>query len=189
LYRTVRSNPRRYGGYIAHFGVLALVLGVAASSSFKTEREVTLRPGQTMQIGGYTLRFTELWGKEEPHRVVIGADLAIIKNGKEAGIIDPHMNYYDGRGEPVPTPSVRSRATHDLYANLMAFQRDGSSATVHVWIQPFVAWIWIGGTIMALGALIALLPAMKRAVRKVRPAELDEAIRTPTIEVLEEITV
>ena len=189
LYRTVRSNPRRYGGYIAHFGVLAMVLGIAASSSFKTEREVTLKPGQTTQIGQYTLRFTELWGKEEAHRVVIGADLAILKNGKPVGVIDPRMNYYEGRGEPVPTPSVRSRATHDLYANLMAFQRDGSNATVHVWIQPFVVWIWIGGTIMALGALIALLPALKRAARKYRPAELDDPVRTPTLEVLEEITV
>ncbi|HEX6063583.1 MAG TPA: heme lyase CcmF/NrfE family subunit [Longimicrobiales bacterium] len=189
LYRTVRSNPRRYGGYIAHFGVLAMVLGIAASSSFKTEREMTLKPGETMELGKYTLRFNELWGKEEPHRVVIGADLAILKNGKQVGVIDPRMNYYEGRGEPVPTPSVRSRATHDLYANLMAFQRDGSNATVHVWIQPFVAWIWIGGTIMALGALLALLPAMKRTARKFRPAELDEPIRTPTVEVLEEVTV
>ena len=190
LYRTVRSNPRRYGGYIAHFGVLAMVLGVAASSSFKTEREVTLKPGETMDIGKYTLRFTELWGKEEAHRVVIGADLAIVKNGRQVGVIDPRMNYYEGRGEPVPTPSVRSRSTHDLYANLMAFQRDGSSATVHVWIQPFVAWIWIGGTIMALGALLALLPAMKRTARKYhRPAELDDALRTPAVEVLEEVAV
>ena len=186
-YRTLRSNPRRYGGYIAHMGVLALVLGIAASSSFKTEKEVTLKPGQTMDIGNYTLRFTELWGKEESHRVVIGADLAILKGEKQVGIIDPRMNYYDGRGEPVPTPSVRSRATHDLYANLMAFNRDGSEATVHVWIQPFVAWIWIGGGIMAFGAVLALLPAMKRMRR--RPAELDDPMRNLPSETLEEALV
>lgn len=184
-YRTLRSNPRRYGGYIAHLGVLALVLGVAASSSFKTEKEVTLKPGQTMDIGKYTLRFTELWGKEESHRVVIGADLAILKGAKQVGVIDPRMNYYDGRGEPVPTPSVRSRATHDLYANLMAFNRDGSEATVHVWIQPFVVWIWIGGGIMALGSILALLPAMKRLRR--RPAELDDPSRKAWSETLEEV--
>ncbi|HEX6558766.1 MAG TPA: heme lyase CcmF/NrfE family subunit [Longimicrobiales bacterium] len=173
LYRLLRATPRRYGGYIAHMGVLLLVFGVAASSSFKTEREATLTPGQTMEIGKYTLRFNQLWGKEEPHRVIIGADLQILKGGRDQGIIDPRMNYYATRDEPVPTPRVRSRATHDLYANLMAFERDGSSATVHVWIQPFVMWIWTGGLIMALGAIIALLPAARRQVRR-RPAELHD---------------
>jgi cytochrome c-type biogenesis protein CcmF len=186
LLNTYRSNPRRYGGYLAHIGVLAMVLGVAGSSSFKTEKEVTLKPGETATIGDYTLRFTELWGKEEAHRVVIGADLAVIRNGKQVGIIDPRMNYYDSRGEPVPTPSVRSRATHDLYANLMAFERNGSSATVHVWVQPFVVWIWIGGTIMAIGALLALLPALKRKPRR-RPAELDDPIRQRPIYEEEEV--
>lgn len=179
LYRLVRATPRRYGGYIAHMGVLLLVLGVAASSSFKTEREVTLKPGETMRIGKYTLRFQQLWGKEEPHRVTIGADLAILKGNNQIGVIDPRMNYYAGRGEPVPTPKVRSRATHDLYANLMAFERNGSSATVHVWIQPFVAWIWIGGLIMALGAILALMPPTHRQPRR-RPAELDDAARLQT---------
>jgi cytochrome c-type biogenesis protein CcmF len=85
---------------------------------------------------------------------------------------------------------VRSRASHDLYANLMAFQRDGSNATVHVWIQPFVIWIWIGGGVMACGAVIALLPALRRKTKvRHRPAELDEAVRTSTFEVLEEINV
>jgi cytochrome c-type biogenesis protein CcmF len=157
-------------------GVLLLVLGITASSSFKTEREATLKPGETMQIGQYTLRFVEVWGKEEAHRVTVGADLAVMRDGKQVGIIDPRMNYYASRGEPVPTPKVRSRATHDLYANLMAFERDGSSATVHVWIQPFVVWIWIGGMVMALGAVLALLPPSRRQVRR-RPAELDDDAR------------
>ncbi|HEY0670820.1 MAG TPA: cytochrome c-type biogenesis CcmF C-terminal domain-containing protein, partial [Longimicrobiales bacterium] len=186
LFNTLRSNQRRYGGYLAHIGVLAVVLGVAASSSFKTEKEVTLKPGETTTIGKYTLRFNELWGQEQPHRVVIGADLGIIKNGQQVGVIDPRMNYYESRGEPVPTPSVRSRATHDLYANLMAFERNGSSATVHVWVQPFVIWIWIGGGIMAFGALLALLPNMKRKRR--RPAELDDPARARAMIEIEEVS-
>jgi cytochrome c-type biogenesis protein CcmF len=176
LYNTYRSNPRRYGGYLAHLGVLMLVVGIAASSSFKTEREVTLRPDETLDIGRYTLRLREVWGKEEAHRVVVGADLEVLKHGQKVGVIDPRMNYYASRGEPVPTPAVRSRATHDLYANLMAFERSGASATVHVWIQPFVVWIWIGGMVMAIGAALALLPPRQRRARRA-PAELSDPVR------------
>src|SRR5690606_2754697 len=35
LYRLIRANNRRYGGYIAHMGVVALAVGIAASSTFR----------------------------------------------------------------------------------------------------------------------------------------------------------
>jgi cytochrome c-type biogenesis protein CcmF len=165
LGRLVRSNNRRFGGYIAHLGVIAMALGIAASSEFKHERQATLRPGETMQVKGYTLRFDKLWGREEAHRVVIGADLHVLKGGKQVGKLDPRTNFYTARNEPVPTPSVRERPLHDLYANLMAFERDGSSATFIVYYQPLVGWIWVGGFIVAMGAIIGLMRPRKRPAR------------------------
>jgi cytochrome c-type biogenesis protein CcmF len=167
LGRLVRSNNRRYGGYIAHLGVIAMALGIAASSVFKTERQATLRPGETMQIKDYTLRFDKVWGREEPHRVVIGADLIVIKNNREVGKLDPRTNFYRARNEPVPTPSVRERLTHDLYVTMMSFERDGSSATFTVYYQPLVGWIWYGGFIIAFGAVIGLMRPRKRPGRVV----------------------
>ncbi len=171
LTRLVRSNNRRYGGFIAHLGVVAMALGIAASSVFKTERQATLRPGEAMQIKDYTLRFDTIWGKEEPHRVIIGADLIVIKNNREVGKLDPRTNFYTARNEPVPTPSVRERFLGDLYANLMSFERDGSSATFIVYYQPLVGWIWAGGFIIAFGALVGLMKPRKRPARVVRAKE------------------
>ena len=171
LTRLVRSNNRRYGGYVAHLGVVAMALGIAASSVFKSERQATLRPGETMQVKDYTLRFDTIWGKEEPHRVIIGADLIVLKNNREVGKLDPRTNFYTARNEPVPTPSVRERFLGDLYANLMSFERDGSSATFIVYYQPLVGWIWAGGFIVAFGALIGLMRPRKRPTRVVRERE------------------
>ena len=165
LTRLVRSNNRRYGGYVAHLGVVVMAFGIAASSVFKSEVQATLRPGDTMQVKGYTLRFDKVWGKEEPHRVVIGADLIVLKGTREIGKLDPRTNFYRARNEPVPTPSVRERFLGDLYANLMSFERDGSSATFVVYYQPLVGWIWAGGFIIALGSLIGLMRPRKRAGR------------------------
>jgi cytochrome c-type biogenesis protein CcmF len=171
LGRLIRSNNRRFGGYIAHLGVISLALGVAASSEFKTERQATLRPGETMQVRGYTLRFDKLWGREEAHRVVIGADLIVMKDGRDIGKLDPRTNFYTARNEPVPTPSVRERPLHDLYANLMAFERDGSSATFIVYYQPLVGWIWAGGFIVAIGAIVGMMRPRKRPGRVVTVAD------------------
>ena len=46
--RLIAGNRRRYGGYIAHFGVFFVALGITASSSLRTEHEATLKPGETM---------------------------------------------------------------------------------------------------------------------------------------------
>ena len=175
LARLIRSNNRRYGGYIAHLGVVVLTLGIAGSSVFKTEREATLRPGETMQIKNFTLRFDKVWGKEEAHRVVIGADVTVLKGTREVGKLDPRTNFYRARNEPVPTPSVRERFLGDLYANLMSFERDGSSATFHVFYQPLVGWIWAGGFIVAIGALVGLMKPRKRAGR-VAPRRAKETV-------------
>jgi len=38
------------------------------------------------------------------------------------------------------------------------FARDGSQATVKLQVNRLVSWIWIGGLVLTLGALLAILP-------------------------------
>jgi cytochrome c-type biogenesis protein CcmF len=57
LVRVVRRNRRRYGGYIVHAGLAILLIGVAASSSFQHSRQVTLSPGQSSTVNGYTIKY------------------------------------------------------------------------------------------------------------------------------------
>jgi cytochrome c-type biogenesis protein CcmF len=164
LARLVGATRRRFGGYTAHLGVITLSVAVAASSTFRTERDATLLPGESLVVGGYEVRFNEMVGREEPQRTVIAADLTVLRDGREVGRMDPRLNYYRVQEQPVPTPSVRSRPTGDLYVNLMAFTPDGSQATIRVIVEPLVPWIWFGGAVVALGALISIFPTGRRRV-------------------------
>jgi cytochrome c-type biogenesis protein CcmF len=156
LVRLVDGNRRRYGGYVAHLGVLFVALGIAASSSFRSEREATLKPGETLSVAGRTVRLRQVWGREEVQRSVIGATMEVLENGVVVGTIEPKMNFYPTSDQPVPTPAVRSSIRGDLYLNLMAFDRTGATATIKVIFQPLVPWMWFGGGIVVLGALISL---------------------------------
>jgi len=168
LGRLMMANRRRYGGYIAHFGVIAVAVGITASASYRSEREVTLKPGQTVTVKGHTVRFQQVWAKDEPQRFVVGADMGVLDgSGQVADTLRPRLNYYHGSDTPVTTPAVQSRPGHDLYINLLAFQRDGSSATVHVIVQPLVWWMWYGGLLVALGAAFGTVPLPRRTRRKV----------------------
>lgn len=182
LTRLVSSNRRRYGGYVAHLGVLFVALGIAASQSFRSEREATLNPGQTITVAGHTARLKEVWGRQEPQRAVIGATMEVLENGKVVATADPRMNFYPTQQTPVPTPQVISSISGDLYFNLMAFDQNGSHATVKLIVQPLVPWIWFGGGIVVLGALIGVFPNRKRrtAPAAVRQPVAAAPIAAPT---------
>ncbi|MDO8502701.1 MAG: heme lyase CcmF/NrfE family subunit [Gemmatimonadaceae bacterium] len=162
LYRLIRGNPRRYGGYLAHLGLLLVALGIAGSSLFRSDREMTMKPGDTLTVAGQTIRLKGVWGREEVQRSVIGATLEVLKNGRVVGVIEPRMNYYPTSDQPVPTPHVRSTIGGDLYLTLMAFDPNGAHATIRAIVQPLVSWIWIGGGIIVLGAIIGMLPPRRR---------------------------
>ena len=68
LLRLMAGNRRRYGGYVAHLGILTVALGIAASSTFRTETEATLKPGDSMTVSGHTVRLKQVWGREEVQR-------------------------------------------------------------------------------------------------------------------------
>ena len=163
LGRLVSANPRRYGGYLAHIGVLVVAVGILGSSTFTTDREATLRRGESFQVGDYTIRFDDIWANEEPQRFVVAAELGIFKGGERVGTLDPRLNYYQMSDQPISTPAVRSRLHEDLYINLMAFERDGSSITIRALIEPLVIWIWIGGLLIGLGALVSFKYRSRRA--------------------------
>ena len=163
LVRLVKGNRRRYGGYLAHIGALFVTLGITASSTFRTEREATLLPGETLTVAGHTVRLKNVWGREEPQRSVIGTTLDVLgKNNAVIGTIEPRMNYYHVSDQPVPTPDVRSSVRGDLYVNLMAFETSGANATVKVIVEPLVPWIWLGGLIIVIGAVIGLFQGQGR---------------------------
>ncbi len=163
LARLVRGNRRRYGGYVAHIGILFVAIGVTASSTFRTEREATLLPGETLTVSGKTVRLKNVWGREEPQRSVIGASLDILaKDGSVTGTLEPRMNFYRVSDQPVPTPDVKSSIKGDLYVNLMAFEANGANATIKVIVEPLVPWIWFGGFVIVIGSIIGMFHGGRR---------------------------
>ncbi len=119
---------------------------------------------RSLTVAGQTVRLKSVWGREEPQRSVIGATMEVLgKDGAVIGTIAPRMNYYRVSDQPVPTPDVRSGFRGDLYVNLMAFDPNGANATVKVIVEPLVPWIWFGGFVIVVGAVIGLFHRGRRS--------------------------
>lgn len=170
LYRLIGANNRRYGGYLAHIGMIVLAIGVAASGVYRNERETTLRPGESAVVGRYRVQLEEVRADEEPHRWVVRAVLTAFEGDRQIGTLDPSLNIYKGRQEPITTPAVRSRPRDDLYTTLLAYAEDGSNATLSIIVEPLVFWIWFGGIVIAVGGFVAAWPRRRSRIPRVRVA-------------------
>jgi cytochrome c-type biogenesis protein CcmF len=175
LGRLLAQNHRRYGGLVVHLGVVLIAIGVATSSVGKAEREVTLKRGETLELGKYVVRFAGLSASEQPTHVLIQATLEVSEAGRSVGTLRPGQRLYPGSNSPFASVAVRYGFLRDFYVILGSFDRQGEWAQIKVQLHPMVAWIWLGGLVVLLGGALALWPAGRRA-RATVPAAMPAAI-------------
>jgi cytochrome c-type biogenesis protein CcmF len=267
----VSRNRRRYGGYIVHIGIAVVLIGIAASSSFQTNRDVTLRPGQSAVVDGRKFTYVKPTVAATDEYLKFGTVLRVEEDGKLVTTLRPSRRYFRPTGQPVGTigsyfdgeatseVGLKAGFGEDLWAapqpDISAVQRrvraadkgfracvkgvpgtppqckalaltmqaaaanpqlqaralgqiasiqsatadriaksyltDGSATIFKIIVNPLVTWMWIGGLIALMGALLALWPARGRRrgavvrtetdalkeakYREIRDAELDHA--------------
>jgi cytochrome c-type biogenesis protein CcmF len=156
----LRHN-RRYGGFVVHLGILIIALGVMGSHAWSVQTETTLHRGESAELAGYRFRFDGLTAVEESnHFKVIGA--FTVSNGRALGVLRPAKKFYPQEQAPIAYVDYRLGLREDLYLVLGDFARDGSQATIKLQVNRLVSWIWIGGLVLTLGALLAILPERHR---------------------------
>ncbi len=97
LVAVVSRNRRRYGGYIVHAGVAVLLIGIAASSSFQTNRDERLRPGESTVVDGRTITYVRPTASVDRLAFTAGAVLRVEKDGKTF-LLHPTRRFYRPTG-------------------------------------------------------------------------------------------
>jgi cytochrome c-type biogenesis protein CcmF len=73
------------------------------------------------------------------------------------------MNQYRASGRNISRPSVKVTPTTDLYLNLTRpATAEDPSITIRIVLEPLIVWLWIGGTVMVLGTVLAAFPGRRR---------------------------
>jgi len=99
----VSRNRRRYGGYIVHIGVIVLLVGIAGSSSFQTNRDVELRPGESTTVDGRTITYVKPTMAVDEEKFTFGSLLRVEEGGEVVGFLRPSRRFFRPTGqEPGP---------------------------------------------------------------------------------------
>ena len=162
-WRLATRNRRRYGGYLVHAGICLMAISVAVSATGARQAAATLDVGESMTIGGYTLTLREVVVEPLPDDARVIETRAVVDyGGAQSGSLATAQRDYPSSTTPIATPGVRTFATEDLYVTLLQADADGGTASLQVFLNPLVAWIWVGGFVVVAGAVFAAWPERRR---------------------------
>jgi cytochrome c-type biogenesis protein CcmF len=151
----LRSQPRAYYGMLlAHVGVAVFVIGVTLVKGYETEKDVRMALGDTLDLSGYTFRLEGVTDVQGPNYVAARATIAVMQGGRAVTTLYPEKRIYRVQDMPMTESAIDNGVFRHLYVAL-AEAVGPADWLVRVHYKPFVAWIWGGCVLMALGGVLA----------------------------------
>ena len=155
----VSRNRRRYGGYVVHFAVVLLAIGVAGSSAYDSVAEGRLAKGDSLGVSGYTLTYQRLVERDTSNATEVRALLAVRRGDDDVGVLEAGKNAYSVEQQVSNEVGIRTDylRAEDLFVIAEQVNDDGS-VYFRVFVKPLVNLIWLAGIVFVGGSLIALWP-------------------------------
>jgi cytochrome c-type biogenesis protein CcmF len=155
------KNKRRYGGYIVHFGVVLIFVGLSGNA-FNKEATQQLSTGEGMSVGDYSLKMAGFRQGQTSNYRYAQVTLEAYKNGKHVGTLRPEQRTFEtAEGQTTTTVALHSTPKEDLYVVLAGVSENSVVCQIKAFVNPLVFWLWVGSAVMILGAIITLLPEGK----------------------------
>ena len=157
FFSLLSRNRTRYGGFLAHIGVILIALGVIASSFYSIEKMTTLDVGDSTNIGDYKLTYVDLVLKQDNVKVSAVAAVSVSRNGNLIRTMYPSYDYWFGYKDHFAEVAVHTTPAEDLFVSLVWTKYDpkDKAATFRILVNPLIIWIWIGGGFFLLGGVVA----------------------------------
>jgi len=155
-WQRAKGLPRAtYAMTLAHAGLGVFVLGVTASSAWQSEAIVTMRPGDSEKLAGYTFTLESMGERRGPNYVAREAVFGVRANGEPVTTLTSQKRFYPVERQPTSEAGIDSNPWRDLYV-VLGDQTDDGGHTVRIYHNPLVTWIWAGVGLMGIAGLISL---------------------------------
>ncbi len=150
-----RQLPRGYWGMnLGHLGIMVFIIGVTLTTTYSTEKDLRLAPGDTYTLAGYTFTFNGVTSHRGPNYRADRGRISVQTPAGNTLHMFPEKRVYTVQKMPMTEAAIDSGLTRDLFVAL-GEPLAGHAWGVRLYHKPFIRWIWWGAVLMALGGLIA----------------------------------
>ena len=164
-----------WGMTVAHMGVAVFIIGVTHVNTYSLEKDVKLSPGDTYTLGNYEFTFDGVEQKREANYLANEGKFLInfAPNPEKTFDLFPQKRFYSS-GNPMTEAAINTTLSRDVYVSLGDDLGKGAWS-VRIYLRSFVACIWVGGFLMALGGLISIADRRyRRPVKSISKQQLKE---------------
>ncbi len=163
MVQLTRRNTRRYGGYIVHFGIVLIFIGISGQA-FNQSHEQTMNFKDSFVLGPYRVECMDYSQDSNPEYDTEFALLNVYRGDKLVTKLSPEFRLYAPNGQPATIVANHSTLIEDLYVIYAGKDPATGQPVIKAFLNPLVAWIWIGVLVTILGTAIALVPNMSAAL-------------------------
>jgi cytochrome c-type biogenesis protein CcmF len=137
----------RRASNVAHAGLALLLLGVAGTATGTTE-SVPVDPGDTVEVGGETIRYEGVTVDDSSDPATVTATVHIA--GRD---LHPSLAAFPERRVLLPETSLISTPLRDVQVGLRGAADDGS-ATLQIGVYPLQVWVWWGALVLVAAGIL-----------------------------------
>jgi len=163
------------GMSIAHLGVAVFTIGVTTVESYKIERDLAMRPGQSATVAGYTFTFLSQRNLDGANYTAVEGEFAISRGDTQVALLRPQKRIYRVQTSPMTEAGISVGWTRDLFVALGDQLGDGAWS-VRIQFKPLIRYIWLGALLMAIGGLVAVCDRRYRTQRVTEQATAAQAM-------------
>ncbi len=153
--RLVNLPRANFGSALAHLGVGVAVLGIVGTSAWQVERIAALKPGEKIEISGYTLSFQGVTPSRGPNYKELIGTFEVASNGEVLATLLPSKRVYSAPRTQTSEVGILATWAGDVYIAIGDDLGEGAYS-VRAYFHPLVRLIWIGALIMAFGGVLSL---------------------------------
>ncbi len=172
LRRGLSLPPAIAGMTLAHVGLGIITVGITTMETRMLERDVAMKPGDSVQLGDYTFRFDEVRDVEGPNYDAKQARVEVLRDGRAEVLLLPERRHYWVQRQSLAEAALGVSWRRDLLTTLGEELGEGAWS-VRLQVRPLMRLVWLGSALMALGGLVAAMD--RRYRRREREAEAASA--------------
>ena len=170
----IGRNPLRaplatWGMVIAHFGIAVSLAGIAANTAFTREWLGVVTPGKPVAVGPWQVQLDDVMPTSGKNWTALEGQLSASR-GNGAVVLKPQTRYFTNPPMETNEAAIDTFWNGQLYTVLGRPDPSGGWQ-LRLWWKPFVTLIWLGGALIALGGLLALIGRNRHLLFRRRGAE------------------
>lgn len=171
LYRLIGLPKIVFATFLAHAGIGVMVLGIVSTTAFETENITQLGVGETLEVGGHTLRYDGRTQGQVDNYVSVKGLFTLIDARDNESVMIPERRIYTAQRSPTSEAAIKTVGFSQIYIAMGGVNED--KLVVRAWYKPYILLIWLGAVIMSIGGLISL---SVRGIRVGAPSRLKKQV-------------